>query len=68
METIKSVAFEWSADDVQRIVNNLSEEHQMRINIEDKKAFLEQVIETNKYAIMEFINDLIINAIENELW
>jgi len=67
METIKSVAFEWSADDVQRIVNNLSEEHQMRINIEDKKAFLEQVIETNKYAIMEFINDLIINAIENEL-
>jgi hypothetical protein len=67
METIKSVAFEWSADDVQRIVNNLSEEHQMRINIEDKKAFLEQVIETNKYAIMEFINDLITDAIENEL-
>ena len=67
METIKSVAFEWSADDVQRIVNNLSEEHQMRINIEDKKAFLEQVIETNKYAIMEFINDLITDAINNKL-
>jgi hypothetical protein len=29
---------------------------------------LEQVIETNKYAIMEFINDLITDAIENELW
>jgi hypothetical protein len=63
METIKSVAFEWSADDVQRIINNLSEEHQMRINIEDKKEFLEQVIEDNEYAIIEFINELITDAL-----
>ena len=63
METIKSVAFEWSADDVQRIINNLSEEHQMRINIEDKKAFLEQVIEANEFAIIGFINELITDAL-----
>ena len=67
METIKSVAFEWSADDVQRIINNLSEEQRMRINIENKHEFLEDVIFYNKFVIIGFINDLIRNAIENEL-
>jgi hypothetical protein len=67
METIKSVAFEWSADDVQRIVNNLSEEHQMRIDIDDFKAYLEQVIEDNKYDIISFINGIITDSIIERL-
>jgi hypothetical protein len=67
METIKSVAFEWSADDVRRIVNNLSEEHQMRIDIDDFKAYLEQVIEDNKYDIISFINGIITDSIIERL-
>jgi hypothetical protein len=68
MKQIKSVAFEWSADDVQRIIDNLSGVNQMIVNsrIDNQHEFLQDVIDSNKFAIIGFINDLIENAIDNE--
>jgi hypothetical protein len=68
MKAITSVAFEWSADDIQRIIENLSGEQQMIVNsrIDDQHKFLQDVIDSNKFAIIGFINDLIENAIDNE--
>ena len=65
MKTIKHVAFEWSADDIQRHIDNLSSDNQVIVEsrIDDQHKFLENVIEENKFQIMEFINDLIRNEI-----
>jgi hypothetical protein len=65
MKTIQSVAFEWSADDVQRAIDNLPSDEQLILEsrIDNQYEFLENVIEENKFAIIGFINDLIKNAI-----
>ena len=67
MKTIQSVAFEWSADDVQRVIDNLSSDDQVVVEsrIDDQLEFLDNVIESNKFAIIGFINDLIKNAVES---
>ena len=69
METISNVAFEWSADDVQRKIDNLREDDQVIVlsRIDDQHQFLNDVIEKNKFKIIELINNLIDEAIENEL-
>ena len=68
MKAIKHVALEWSADDIQRHIDNLSSDNQVIVEsrIGDQHKFLENVIEENKFQIMEFINDLIAKAIDNE--
>ena len=68
MKTIQSVAFEWSAEDVQRAIDNLSSDNFVIVNsrIGDYHQFLDKVIEENKFAIIGFINDLIKNAVDNE--
>lgn len=68
MKTIQSVAFEWSADDVQRVIDNLSSDDQVIVEsrIDDQHQFIDKVIEENKFAIIGFINDLIKNAVDNE--
>ena len=65
MKAIKHVALEWSADDIQRHIDNLSSDNQVIVEsrIGDQHKFLENVIEENKFQIMEFINDLIRNEI-----
>lgn len=69
MRHIKSVAFEWSADDIQRHIDNLSSNDQVIVQsrIDNQEEFLQDVIDSNKFAIIEFINDLITNAIDNEI-
>ena len=69
MKTINHVAFEWSADDIQRHIENLSSNDQVMAEsrIDSYQEFLENVIEENKYEIMELINELIIKAIYNEI-
>ena len=69
MKTIQSVAFEWSADDVQRKIDNLREDDQMIAlsRIDDQHEFLNDVIEKNKFKIIELINELIDDAIYNEI-
>ena len=65
MKAIKHVALEWSADDIQRHIDNLSSDNQVIVEsrIGDQHKFLNNVIEENKFQIMEFINDLIRNEI-----
>lgn len=69
MKTINHVAFEWSADDIQRHIANLSSDDQVlaESRIDSYQEFLENVIEENKYDIIHFINELIINAINDEI-
>jgi hypothetical protein len=69
MKTISNVAFEWSADDVQRKIDNLREDDQVIAlsRIDDQHEFLNDVIEKNKFKIMELINELIDDAIYNEI-
>lgn len=69
MRHIKSVAFEWSAEDIQRHIDNLSSNDQVIVQsrIDNQEEFLQDVIDSNKFAIIEFINQLITNAIDNEI-
>lgn len=69
MKNITSVAFEWSADDIQRHIENLSSDYQViaESRIESQHEFLENLIEYHKYDIIHFINELIINAINDEI-
>jgi hypothetical protein len=69
MKPINHVAFQWTADDIERHIENLSSNDQVMAEsrIDSYKEFLENVIEENKYEIMELINELIIKAIYNEI-
>ena len=69
MRHITSVAFEWSAEDIQRHIDNLSSNDQVIVQsrIDNHEEFLQDVIDSNKFAIIEFINQLITNAIDNEI-
>jgi hypothetical protein len=69
MRNITSVAFEWSADDIERHIENLSSDDQViaESRIDSQHEFLENVIEYHKYDIIDFINNLITNAIYNEI-
>jgi hypothetical protein len=69
MKPINHVAFQWTADDIERHIENLSSNDQVMAEsrIDSYKEFLEDVIEENKYEIMELINELIIKAIYNEI-
>jgi hypothetical protein len=67
MKTISNVAFEWSADDVQRRIDNLLGNDQVIVlsRIDDQHEFLNNVIEKNKFKIIELINNLIDEEINN---
>jgi len=69
MKPINHVAFQWTADDIQRHIEDLSSNDQVMAEsrIDSYQEFLENVIEENKYEIMELINELIIKAIYNEI-
>jgi hypothetical protein len=69
MKPINHVAFQWTADDIERHIENLSSNDQVMAEsrIDSYQEFLEDVIEENKYEIMELINELIIKAIYNEI-
>jgi hypothetical protein len=69
MKPINHVAFQWTADDIERHIENLSSNDQVMAEsrIDSYQEFLENVIEENKYEIMELINELIIKAIYNEI-
>jgi hypothetical protein len=69
MKPINHVAFQWTADDIERHIENLSSNDQViaESRIDSYQEFLEDVIEENKYEIMELINELIIKAIYNEI-
>lgn len=69
MKPINHVAFEWSADDIQRHIENLSSDDQVMAEsrIDNQHEFLENLIEENKYYIIDFINQLITNAINDEI-
>ena len=69
MKPITHVAFEWSAEDIERHIENLSSNDQVMAEsrIDSYQEFLENVIEENKYEIMELINRLITNAIYDEI-
>mgnify|MGYP003661819891 CR=1 FL=1 len=68
MKAITSVAFEWSADDIRRAINNLSSDEQVIVEsrIDNQHEFMQKIIDDNDIAIIGFINDLITNAINNE--
>ena len=69
MKPINHVAFQWTADDIERHIENLSSNDQVMAEsrIDSYQEFLENGIEENKYEIMELINELIIKAIYNEI-
>ena len=69
MKNITSVAFEWSADDIQRHIENLSSDDQViaESRIDDQHKFLQDVIDSNKFVIIDFINELITDSINNKL-
>jgi hypothetical protein len=69
MKPINHVAFQWTADDIERHIENLSSDDQViaESRIDSYQEFLENVIEENKYEIIELINELIIKAIYNEI-
>ena len=69
MKPINHVAFQWTADDIERHIENLSSNDQVMAEsrIDSYQEFLENVIEENKYEIMELINRLITNAIYDEI-
>lgn len=69
MKPINHVAFQWTADDIERHIENLSSNDQVMAEsrIDSYQEFLENVIEENKYQIIELINELIIKAIYNEI-
>jgi|688.fasta_scaffold1115525_2 hypothetical protein len=69
MKPINHVAFQWTADDIERHIENLSSNDQVMAEsrIDSYQEFLENVIEENKYEIIELINELIIKAIYNEI-
>lgn len=69
MKPINHVALQWSAEDIERHIENLSSDDQViaESRIDSYQEFLENVIEENKYEIMELINRLITNAIYDEI-
>lgn len=69
MKPINHVALQWTAEDIEIHIENLSSNDQVMAEsrIDSYQEFLEKVIEENKYEIMELINELIIKAIYNEI-
>lgn len=69
MKPINHVALQWSAEDIERHIENLSSDDKViaESRIDSYQEFLENVIEENKYEIMELINRLITNAIYDEI-
>lgn len=69
MKPINHVALLWTADDIQRHIENLSSDDQVMAEsrIDSYQEFLENVIEENKWEIIELINVLINKAIYNEI-
>ena len=69
MKPINHVALQWTAEDIERHIEDLSSNDQVMAEsrIDSYQEFLENVIEENKYEIMELINELIIKALYNEI-
>ena len=69
MKTIQSIAFEWSADDIRRAINNLSSDEQVIVEskIDNQHEFMQKIIDDNDCNIIDFINELITNAINSKL-